>query len=61
MLLDHVVVGLQRVDVGAEGQPGDGVDREAHQVGLQVDGGAGRAALSQRPASRSAHFTSDGK
>ena len=35
--LDDVVVGLQGVDVNPEGQAGDGVHREAHQVGLQVD------------------------
>ena len=31
------VVRLERVDVGAEGEPGGDVDRVAHQVGLQVD------------------------
>ena len=38
----------QRVDVLAEGQPGDRVDGEAHQVGLQVDGRA--VARRARPA-----------
>jgi hypothetical protein len=51
--LDDVVVGLQRVDVGAEGQACDGIDGEAHQVGLQVDRCAGVAALaSARPGAR---------
>ena len=54
--LDDVVVRLERVHVGAEGQPGDGVDRVAHQVGLQVDGRAGRGrlapALAQPPRDR---------
>ena len=40
MLLDHVVPGFQRVDVGAKSQAGDGVHGVAHQVGLQVDGRA---------------------
>ena len=42
MALDDVVVGLERVDVGAERQAGDRVDGEAHQVGLQVDRRSGR-------------------
>ena len=42
MALDDVVVGLERVDVRAEGQAGDRVDGEAHQVGLQVYRRAGR-------------------
>ena len=36
--LNHLFVRLQRVHFGTEGQAGDGVHREAHQVGLQVDG-----------------------
>ena len=37
VLLDDVLVGLQRVDVLAEGQARHGIHREAHQVGLQLD------------------------
>ena len=61
-LLDHVVVGLERVDVGAEREAGDGVDREAHQVGLQVDRAsrcAPRAASAR--AGAAVTFSSDGK
>ncbi|MCU0967669.1 MAG: hypothetical protein MUF03_02415 [Rubrivivax sp.] len=37
MVLDHVLVGGQRVDLNTDGQPGDRVHRAAHQVRLQVD------------------------
>jgi hypothetical protein len=35
--LDHLGVRFERVDVGAEREPGGDVHRVAHQVGLQVD------------------------
>jgi hypothetical protein len=44
--LDHVVVGLQCVDLRAEREAGDRVDREAHQVRLQIDPGAAGCRLS---------------
>ena len=37
MSLDDVALGFERVDVGAEGQAGDGIYGVAHQVSLQVD------------------------
>ena len=49
VLLDHVGVGLERVDLGAEGEPGDGVDGVAHQVGLQVDRRAGVGGAAPAP------------
>jgi hypothetical protein len=49
MLLDDVVVGFQRVHIGAEGQSGNRVDGEAHQVGLQVDGAASSRRLGPAP------------
>ena len=60
-LLDDFVVGLQRVDLGAECEPGDRVDRVAHQVGLQVDRVAAPRRTLPAPASRHATRTSDGK
>lgn len=39
-MLDDVLVGLQRIDVGAECQSGDRIDGIAHQIGLQIDGQA---------------------
>ncbi len=41
MLLDDVAVGLERIDLGTECEPGDGVHGVAHQVALQVDRRAG--------------------
>ncbi len=35
--LDHLLVGLERVDIRAEGEPRGDIHRVAHQVGLQVD------------------------
>ena len=47
--LDDVVVGADRVDVAAEGEAGDHVDRVAHQLGLQVERrAAARGALPAR-------------
>ena len=39
----------QRVDLGAEREAGDRVDREAHQVGLQVDPGIAARGLLPAP------------
>ena len=49
VLLDDVGVRLERVDLGAEGEPGDGVDGVAHQVGLQVDRRAGVGGAAPAP------------
>ena len=40
MLLNDVVIRFERANLGTEGQSGDGIDGVAHQVGLQIDGGA---------------------
>ena len=62
MALDDVVIGLKRVDVGAEREAGDGVDGIAHQVGLQVDhsAGSGLRGASGPPGGRTTVF-SEGK
>ncbi len=55
--LDHVLVRLDRVDVGAEGEARCDVHRIAHEVGLQVDRVArlGRALPAPREALRDFH------
>ena len=49
MLLDDVGVRLEGVDLGAEGQTGDGVDGVAHQVGLEVDASCRRPRRAPAP------------
>ena len=40
MALDHVLARFQGIDLGAEGQPRDNVDRIAFQIAIEADGGA---------------------
>ena len=54
--LDDVVVGLERVHLGAEREARHGVDRVAHQVALQVDGQAGVGCTAPAPCEPLAHL-----
>ena len=53
--LEDVLVRLQGVDLGAEGQPGDGVDGVAHEVGLQRDGRTSPRGLRPAPGQARCH------